>query len=583
MTLRPRNLTRAGLLVVLGTLAGLALTAGTEPTCVPAQPLAPVCMSVADCVGQDHPLCTGDWGCVNAYCEWTCRACVADGDCGCGDACRDGVCTYAACEGRVCGDDGCGHSCGGCPEHYACEAGQCVYQPWCGDGNCDAGLGEDCSACPGDCPCTGCGEACQAGACVFIACDGKQCGPDGCGATCGACGDHYLCKIDQCVYQPWCGDKHCDPANGETCSNCAGDCTCDDGNACTVDACGPGQQCTHKAETWGPCTWPGLWVSSAQNPVLEPTPEAPSQGSDNVYAPSVTWFNGRWWMWYGGQGTDGHDRIFAAFSRDLVTWQKHPAWHAPQPVLDLDGSNHVNDPSVVEVGGTLYMFYTDAPTGEDDTIHLATSTDGLDWARKGLVLGQGAAGSWEADRVGRPSVVYEGGAFKMWYDGQVVGVGRHVGYATSPDGLTWTRDPANPVLLNEGAVDVSRIDKWYVLLAESHQGTRLYVATDPRRFSFVGLLLGLSGKPWDARGQVTPHLVAQGGVPVGMLFGGASDACWCRNRIGAAFLLSDVAGCRQCLPAGQPSCQAACENAGLPGGICGSPGSTNPGACCACQ
>jgi hypothetical protein len=33
------------------------------------------------------------------------------------------------CQGKSCGDDGCGGRCGGCPILQRCEAGQCVYQP----------------------------------------------------------------------------------------------------------------------------------------------------------------------------------------------------------------------------------------------------------------------------------------------------------------------------------------------------------------------------------------------------------------------------------------------------------------------
>ena len=42
-------------------------------------------------------------------------------------------------------------------------------------------------------------------------------------------------------------------------------------------------------------------------------------------------------------------------------------------------------------------------------------------------------------------------------------VARHVGYATSSDGMTWTKHPTNPVLLNEGAIDVTRVGDRYVM------------------------------------------------------------------------------------------------------------------------
>ena len=64
-----------------------------------------------------------------------------------------------ACDGKDCGDDGCGGSCG------------------------------DCS----------CGESCESGQCVFDACDGKACGDDGCGGDCGQCEDGYACDGGECI------------------------------------------------------------------------------------------------------------------------------------------------------------------------------------------------------------------------------------------------------------------------------------------------------------------------------------------------------------------------------------------------
>ena len=371
-------------------------------------------------------------------------------------------------------------------------------------------------------------------------CAGKQCGDDGCGGSCGECTDDDICTVD----------------------------TCDGG------------QCQHLPAA-GPCQWAGQWALSSQNPVLSPTPADPDQGSDNVYAADVLWHDGRWWMWYGGQGSDGHDAIFLARSNDLVTWQKHPSWVDPTPVVDHGGANHVNDPSVVLVGGTFYMYYTEAPTGENDRVHLATSADGESWTKNGMVLDVGPPGSWEPDRVGRPSVLYEEGQFRMWYDGQVYGVARHVGYATSADGFSWTRHPDNPVVLNEGAVDVDRVGEWYVMLAESGSGTRFYVAKDPLHWKNMGQLFGLSGAGYDGYGQVTPNLLTSQGNAVAIFVGGASNACWCKNRIAVAFPGSDVAGCNGCLAAAS-SCQAACNAAGHPLGMCGAPGSVNPSACCAC-
>ena len=404
------------------------------------------------------------------------------------------------------------------------------------------------------------------------------------------CNDGKPCTADsqamgQCVHTSLTGPA-CDDNDGcttdDTCS--AGSCAgftkdCADSDVCTADSCVNGA-CQHALEP-GPCQWPGSWILSDNNPVMIPTPSDGDEGADNIYAPDILKFEGLYWLWYGAQGGDGRDAIFLARSKDRITWQKHVTWKNPQPVVDHGNFNHVNDPSVVHVNGTFYMYYTGAPNMEDDRIYLATSNDGVNWSKQGMVLDVGLPDSWEPDRVGRPAVLYEQGQFRIWYDGQIFGVARHVGYATSPDGHNWTRHPANPVVLNEGAVDVDRVGQWYVMLAESGNGTKLYVAKDPVNWKYVGYLFNKSGQGYDAFGQVTPFLLVEGGQATGVYFGGASDVCWCKNRIGVAFPGADVAGCKVCL-SGAASCQSACNGAGYSLGLCGAPGSADPSACCSC-
>ena len=42
-------------------------------------------------------------------------------------------------------------------------------------------------------------------------------------------------------------------------------------------------------------------------------------------------------------------------------------------------------------------------------------------------------------------MVLEGGVYKMWYDGHN-GSFDQIGYADSPDGITWTKATENPIL-----------------------------------------------------------------------------------------------------------------------------------------
>ena len=58
--------------------------------------------------------------------------------CGAGLACYNGLCCNYDCDGKVCGDDGCGGTCGACEESQTCCAGACAE---CCDGNEVAGDG----------------------------------------------------------------------------------------------------------------------------------------------------------------------------------------------------------------------------------------------------------------------------------------------------------------------------------------------------------------------------------------------------------------------------------------------------------
>lgn len=267
-------------------------------------------------------------------------------------------------------------------------------------------------------------------------------------------------------------------------------------------------------------------------------------GAGNVYAPEIHRDGDRWLMWYGGQGKDGHDRIHLATSVDLLTWEKRGV------VLDEPGVNHQNDPSVVSAEGVWWMFYTRAKRGIFDEIAAATSTDGVRWQLRGVVLHPTAGGAWDSLVVSRPSVLRENGVFKMWYDARGLKPGavspasvkpedlltladeRAVGYAESKDGLHWQRIGAKPVLgASAGDVHVSRHAEGYVLLYESHEGTRWAASSDGRAWTTHGLLAPNSGAKTDRGGHVTPFLLVGTGGETWLLFFGCNTGDWSRNVI----------------------------------------------------
>ncbi|MGM0574707.1 MAG: hypothetical protein ACQEXJ_07355 [Myxococcota bacterium] len=209
-------------------------------------------------------------------------------------ACADGACgggapTPAQCDGRECGEDGCGNSCGTCSGEETCnEAGQCTTggDPawscdelsfegcctdqgavvWCEEGQvqqlecfADGGTcgwnGEegffDCAAeemgdpggsVPYLCPGEACSESCAERECGYA-----------CGEACGTCGEGQVCDAGQCVACS-CDGKACgDDGCGDSCGACGEGEFCE-ANQCEVCSC-EGLECGENAcgESCGTC------------------------------------------------------------------------------------------------------------------------------------------------------------------------------------------------------------------------------------------------------------------------------------------------------------------------------------------
>ena len=110
-------------------------------------------------------------------------------------------------------------------------------------------------------------------------------------------------------------------------------------------------------------------------------------------------------------------------------------------------------PWVIYDGSSFTMWYAGEDSQGADRIGMATSNDGVSWTKYSgnPVLDLGPPGSWDGDSISDACVIKENGGYKMWYTGQTYGATSaddvfKIGYATSPDGIHWTRDSGNPVL-----------------------------------------------------------------------------------------------------------------------------------------
>jgi hypothetical protein len=290
------------------------------------------------------------------------------------------------------------------------------------------------------------------------------------------------------------------------------------------------------------CCFPCLPIAApAGDPVLGSFSDGTSapHGRGNLYAPCLVAHAGEFLLYFGAQGRDGHDRIFLATSPDGTTWKPQGVVFAPPKV------NHVNDPSVVSVSGTLHLFYTVAGQGVTDAIGRATSRDGRTWTDHGVVLRPSPPPAWDSLLVGRPSVLHDGRKFHLWYDGrrdlplgapdptapQSPTSRRAVGYATSDDGIVWHRQPQPVFGEDAGGVDVTRTSTGWFMVYESREGTRCATSRDGLAWKPGGLLAPISADdPAEAHGHVTPFLWNQGEKST-LYYGAAASPHWNQNTI----------------------------------------------------
>ncbi|MGE5351219.1 MAG: hypothetical protein ACM3P0_03995 [Acidobacteriota bacterium] len=124
-----------------------------------------------------------------------------------------------------------------------------------------------------------------------------------------------------------------------------------------------------------------------------------------------------------------------AVSQDGITWEKRA-----EPVFSVATDPNMCVSGIVKKDGIYYMYYTS--TTPLFNLNLAQSQDGIHWTKYSgnpILLPEA---SWEMSGIVYPSVIYDGTKFMMIYDNwDRTGFG----IATSTDGITWKKDPKNPV------------------------------------------------------------------------------------------------------------------------------------------
>ena len=197
----------------------------------------------------------------------------------------------------------------------------------------------------------------------------------------------------------------------------------------------------------------GGWIKDENNPVLVPGQPVDWDGG-GVSAPAVIYSDGLFQMWYTGEiATDtaqvARTVIGLATSSDGTRWEKDTR----NPVLpdgargewDAEG---VSDAAILKRDDMYHMWYAGVDGSGKIQIGYAQSSDGAVWTKHedNPVLEPGPEDAWDMQRVRPGTVLWIEGEYRMWYTGVNVFGTAQIGYATSEDGVIWSKHPRNPVL-----------------------------------------------------------------------------------------------------------------------------------------
>ena len=201
------------------------------------------------------------------------------------------------------------------------------------------------------------------------------------------------------------------------------------------------------------------WQQYAENPVFSPREgewDYPQITNINVLVDGDTLR-----MWYGaGNIIQLGMRIGYAISVDCIHWNRHsePVIVPPQsPAWNQDG---VLPGAVIKEDGIYKMWFSGGvgPYGypwpsTEWNIGYATSSDCIHWdLLPDLVLSHGDRGIDFDETIADAYVIRTDAGYHMWFSGHSkTAVSNHtpqakIGYASSPDGIHWTKYDKNPVL-----------------------------------------------------------------------------------------------------------------------------------------
>jgi predicted GH43/DUF377 family glycosyl hydrolase len=150
------------------------------------------------------------------------------------------------------------------------------------------------------------------------------------------------------------------------------------------------------------------------------------------------------------------------------------------------------DICVLDDAGAYRMYFSWRPK---KSVALTTSDDGIHWSTPAIVLGPNPATDWETE-INRPIVLQRDRLYHMWYTGQSHGHSR-IGYATSADGRHWTRRSEQAALAPQAEWEKVAVMCPHVLFDEPSKQYRMwYSAGDQYEPDAIGYATSADGVHW---------------------------------------------------------------------------------------
>lgn len=224
--------------------------------------------------------------------------------------------------------------------------------------------------------------------------------------------------------------------------------------------------------------------------------------SGDVLNPSVALLRDTYYNLY--SGFDGHTwHSGLATSSDGIVWAKRGKVLSPDPHT-WEGSYIAANGAVLPVQGELWYWYQ-AGDRDRPRIGLARSTNGRTWRKEpNPVLDLGPYMSWDERAVADPFVMEKNGWFYIFYLGQNRARQQQLGVARSHDGVEWQKLRSNPVLRvplpGTGAADENGLGE----PATWERGGAywmLYTGRDAQEHRSLQLMRSGDGVHWTAMGS----------------------------------------------------------------------------------